>query len=155
MLPGQLNTQRSAISNGSKLFPGVDHRLPWVRRAKDIINDLTSDRGGRSEISAAESYLIRRAAVISVELEALECVFALAGRASERDLDLYTRTTNTLRRVLESIGLERRSKDITPPTLDEIAERIDAAHEAERVAAEAAEREILEAQSADQEGVAS
>jgi hypothetical protein len=140
VLPGQRSAQRSAISNGSKLFPGVDHRLPWVRRAKDIINDLTSDKDF-DQVTAAEASLIRRAAVISVELEALECVFALAGRASERDLDLYTRTTNTLRRVLESIGLERRAKDITPPTLADIAREIDA--------------ERAEQERADQEGVAS
>ena len=30
--------QRSAITNGSRLLPGVDGHSPWVRRAKDLIS---------------------------------------------------------------------------------------------------------------------
>jgi hypothetical protein len=44
----------------------------------------------------------------------LEARFALAGEASERDLDLYQRTAGNLRRLLEAVGIQRRAKDITP-----------------------------------------
>jgi hypothetical protein len=44
----------------------------------------------------------------------LETRFALAGGAEASDLDLYQRTSGNLRRLLESIGLERRAKDVTP-----------------------------------------
>jgi hypothetical protein len=44
----------------------------------------------------------------------LEAKFAAAGQARERDLDLYQRMTNTLRRSLEAIGLQRRAKDCGP-----------------------------------------
>jgi hypothetical protein len=51
------------------------------------------------------------------ELEMLEAKFAAAGQASERELDLYQRTAGNLRRLLESLGIQRRPRDVTP-TLD-------------------------------------
>jgi hypothetical protein len=46
--------------------------------------------------------------VMTVELERLEARFAVAGKASERDLDLYIRAAGNLRRLLEAIGLRRQ-----------------------------------------------
>src|SRR6516162_179697 len=63
--------QRSAIANG-KLLPGVDQRNTWVRRAKELIADHISDLGGEANASTAERSIIRRAAVLTVELERLE-----------------------------------------------------------------------------------
>jgi hypothetical protein len=51
--------------------------------------------------------------VLTTELERLEAKFALAGEASADDLHLYQRITNTLRRSLEAVGLERRAIDVT------------------------------------------
>jgi hypothetical protein len=36
-------------------------------------------------------------------------------QASAKALDTYQRTTGALRRVLEMLGLQRRSRDVTPP----------------------------------------
>ena len=108
-----IRAQRSKITNG-KLLPGIDQRSPWVRRAKDIIRAHLSDLGGEDNTSAAERSIVRRAAVLTTELERLEAKFATVGEASECDLDLYQRMTNTLRRALEAIGLQRRAKDIGP-----------------------------------------
>jgi hypothetical protein len=84
------SSQKSAITNGTKLLPGnVDNRSPWVRRCRDIMENLTSDRGGASEVTAAEASIIRRAAVLSVELESMETTFAKDGQASGNALDLY------------------------------------------------------------------
>jgi hypothetical protein len=64
-------------------------------------------------ISAAERSICRRAAVLTVELELLEMRFARSSTgATPADLDLYSRTTNTLRRLFEAIGIDRRSKII-------------------------------------------
>jgi hypothetical protein len=60
---------------------------------------------------------------MTVELERLEVKFALAGEASERDLDLYIRAAGNLRRLLEAIGLPRRPLDVTPDPLDYARER--------------------------------
>jgi hypothetical protein len=111
--------QRSAIANG-KLLPGIDQRNTWVRRAKELIADHISDCGGEDNTSAAERSLIRRGAVLTVELERLELKFAQAGEASADDLDLYQRTAGSLRRLLEAVGLQRRPRDLTPSVSDYI-----------------------------------
>jgi hypothetical protein len=110
---------RSRITNGSVFLPGIDGRSPWVRRCKDVINTHVADLGGVDNCSAAERSIIRRAAVLTTELEQLEIKFASAGEASPDDLEIYQRAANSLRRMLESIGLHRRPRDITP-TLSEI-----------------------------------
>jgi len=66
--------------------------------------------------------LMRAGRKAGVELERLELKFARAGEATTADLDLYQRTSNSLRRLLESVGLQRRMKDVTP-TLAEVLAR--------------------------------
>jgi hypothetical protein len=102
---------------------GVDGRSVWARRFRDIIDEHVADLGGHDAVSAAERSLIRRAAALSVELERLETRFALDGEASPQDLDLYQRTAGNLRRLLETVGLERRAKEITPDLRDYVAAR--------------------------------
>ena len=75
--------------------------------------------GGADNTSAAERSIIRRAAVLTTELERLEVKFASAGEASTEDLDAYSRVSANLRRLLEAVGLRRRPRDVTP-TLDVI-----------------------------------
>lgn len=106
--------QRSALTNGRRLLAGVDGRNPWVRRCKDIIRAHLVDLGGEDNASAAERSIIRRASVLTVELERLETKFALAQEASPEDLDLYSRVAANMRRLLESVGLQRRPVDVTP-----------------------------------------
>ena len=59
--------QRSRITNG-RLLPG-DNRGSWARRCRDLISEHLSDLGGEDNTSAAEQSLVRRAAVLTVELE--------------------------------------------------------------------------------------
>jgi hypothetical protein len=118
---------RSRISNGSAVLPGVDGRSTWARRLRDLMALHLSDLGGDAAVSEAERSIVRRAACLTVELERLELGFALAGSADDRAIDLYQRTANSLRRLLESVGLERRSRDVTPQSLAEIAAEIAAA----------------------------
>jgi hypothetical protein len=106
--------QRSRITNGSALLPGVDGRSAWVRRCKDVIGLHLSDLGGVDNVSEAEHSIVRRIAVLTCELERLEAVFATAGEATADQLDLYQRTANSLRRHLETIGIERRPRDVGP-----------------------------------------
>jgi hypothetical protein len=114
---------RSRVTNGKILIAGVDQRSPWVRRCRDIIREHIADKGGVENCSAAERSIIRRAAVLTTELERMERLFALAGEAPAADLDLYQRTAGNLRRLLECVGIERRARDVTS-TLNEIAEEI-------------------------------
>jgi hypothetical protein len=121
----QKDPQRSRVANGSALLLGVDGRSAWVRRCRELIADHVADLGGEDNTSAAERSIIRRASVMTVELERLEAKFAQAGEASERDLDLYIRAAGNLRRLLEAIGLRRRPIDITPPDPLDYARELD------------------------------
>jgi hypothetical protein len=111
------------MTNGSELLAGVDGRSIWARRLRDLIDLHVSDLGGSDAISAAERSIVRRAATLTVELERMESRFALDGQASPEDLDLYQRTAGNLRRLLESLGMQRRAKDITPDLKSYVAAR--------------------------------
>jgi hypothetical protein len=104
---------RSRITNGSVLLPCVDGRSLWARRARDLIQLTEQDvSGGDPErLSQAARSIIRRAAVLSVELEHLEVKFAQA-EATPEQLMLYSRLANTQRRLLQAVGLERRLKSV-------------------------------------------
>jgi hypothetical protein len=108
----QKDAQKSRVSNGSVLLHGVDGRSAWVRRCKDVINAHIADLGGIDNCSAAERSIIRRAGVLTTELEVLEVRFATAGEASSADLETYQRCANSLRRLLEAVGLRRRAREI-------------------------------------------
>jgi hypothetical protein len=106
-------TQRSRATNGKTLFAdGGDMRTPWARRMRDVFGLHLSDLGGPDAVSEAERSIARRAAVLTVECERMEAVFALDAATPEA-LDLYQRTANSLRRMLESLGLKRRARDVT------------------------------------------
>src|SRR5688500_10069298 len=106
---------RSRITNGSSLLPEIDGRSLWARRLRDLITLHLSDLGGEDAVSEPERSIVRRASALTVELEHLEAKFLISGSATPRQLELYGRTANTLRRLLESVGMQRRAKDITPP----------------------------------------
>ena len=88
--------------------------LSWLKEHLDTDVDVTT---------IAERSIIRRAATIEVELEWLERQFALSVEGPSPELlDLYSRTTNTLRRLLETIGLKRVARDVTPLLQDYLAQ---------------------------------
>jgi hypothetical protein len=107
---------RSAVSNGSSLLPEIDGRSVWARRLRDLVNDHVSDLGGADLVSTSEMNLVRRAAMLTLQLELQEHVWAVEreGRAGPKSLQLYQQCTNTLRRTLEALGLRRRQRDVTP-----------------------------------------
>jgi hypothetical protein len=114
-----LATLRSAVSNGSRLLPDLDHRSGWARRLRDLISDHVSDLGGEDQVSSAEAVLVRRAAMLTLQLELMEQRWAANndGEAGPKSLMMYQRGVNTLRRTLETLGLSRRARDITPDPL--------------------------------------
>jgi hypothetical protein len=106
-------THQSKVTNGSAVLPGVDHRSVWMRRLRDLIALHVADLGGDAVVSAAEHSVVRRAATMTVELERMEAMFAVAGEATSDQLDLYSRVAGNLRRLLESVGMSRRPRDVT------------------------------------------
>ena len=105
-------TNRSAITNGNRQFAqGGDGRGAWVRRWRDIAELHMIDGGGEAVLSEAQKSLCRRAATLEVNLEQLE---AKMSEGQGVDLDVFNRLSGNLRRILETIGLERRGRDVTP-----------------------------------------
>lgn len=106
-------TVRSRVTNGSGLFAeGGDERGPWARRFRDLVVEHTSDAGGVVGLSEAQRSIIRRASTLEVQLEQLEARFS-QGPADATDLNTYSTLSNTLRRLLIDIGLQRRQNDVT------------------------------------------
>jgi hypothetical protein len=108
-----------ARTRPGQLLPGIDGRSAWVRRCHFQLRALVADLGGVDNCSAAEHSIVRRAAVLTTELERMEQQFALAGEADPEQLDLYARISANLRRLLEAVGLQRRARDVGP-TLGDI-----------------------------------
>jgi hypothetical protein len=93
---------RSAVTTGNADFlPSSASVLRKARRYRDILAELVSDLGGDACLSEAQRQLCRRAVTLSLQCEHWD---AAAAAGKDVDWDLYSRTTNTLRRVLEAIG---------------------------------------------------
>jgi hypothetical protein len=103
-------TSRSAVANGSRLFvEELDGRSALARRYRDLVADFTSDIGGNP--SESQKQLIRRAASLSTWCEAQEVRMV---NGEEVEIAPLTTAANSLRRILQDIGLHRVAKDVTP-----------------------------------------
>src|SRR5262245_42770723 len=115
-LAPNLKAVRSAISNGTSLGLNVDERGAWARRLRDLLAAHVGDLGGDDNLSEAERSLIRRASMLTMLCERLERRFAEhGGEATSAELADYGRAANSLRRILESVGLQRRAKPVMSP----------------------------------------
>jgi hypothetical protein len=108
----RLATVRSKVTNGRRVFAvGGDGRGAWTRRWKDIVELHVADAGGRDLMSEAMLSLCRRAATLEIQLEQLECCMS---EGDDVDIEIYGRIASHLRRILETLGVDRKSKDVTP-----------------------------------------
>lgn len=106
------------LGTGAALLPGVDGRTGPARRYRELVYCMVDDLGG--DLPTAKQAVVNRAASLIVWCEKQEADFALTG---ELDVATFTTATNTLRRLLADIGLDRKSKDITPTLHEYLAER--------------------------------
>jgi hypothetical protein len=116
------------VTNGTRAYVVGDGNSPWARRQRDLAAMHAEDAGGVETLSAAQLSLCQRAATLETELEAMEGQMSLGKQA---DLDCYGRLAGHLRRILETLGVERRAKDVTP-TLEAVVAEIHAAEARER-----------------------
>jgi hypothetical protein len=108
----RLATIKSKVTNGRRVFAvGGDGRGAWTRRWKDIVELHVADAGGRDHMSEAMLSLCRRAATLEIQLEQLECCMS---QGDNVDIEIYGRIASHLRRILATLGVERKSKDVTP-----------------------------------------
>jgi hypothetical protein len=108
--PERKKRKGSAVTSGRKLFVSGDPNSAWSRRYRDLIAGHASDLGGAEALSAAQQSLVRRASAIECELELMEGELS---KGVEVDLDKFTRSSSHLRRILETLGIERKPRDVT------------------------------------------
>jgi hypothetical protein len=107
---------RSVVSNGRAAFlPDGASALRKARRYRDILAELISDLGGNDVLSEAQRQLCRRAVTPALQCEHWD---AAAAAGETVDWDLYSRTTNTLRRTLEALGVARRPREVRNPAVE-------------------------------------
>lgn len=102
---------QSRVTKGKELLPGVDGRTRWARRLHDLVANHVQDLGGPKHVTQSQFALIRAAATTTIILEKWELQFATEQNVNIADLLGYQTTLNSLRRVLETLGLNR----VAPP----------------------------------------
>lgn len=120
---------QSSLTTGSRILHEVDGRSAWMRRFRDLIDAHQSDLGGREFLSEGQQALLRRAALLQLQLEMMEQKFALRddGVATYAEIEVYQRASGALRRLVESLGLNegRKARNVTPSSNKELNHFID------------------------------
>jgi hypothetical protein len=105
------NEKLRGVVTSRGLFVNTDGRSAWARRFRDLVSLYVADAGGIAALTELKFSLIRRCAALSCECEKLENALA---DGQEIDVDLLARLSSHMRRIAESIGLDRAAKDVTP-----------------------------------------
>jgi len=89
----------------------LDNRTRAAQYAHRLVAGLESDLGGASEITVGQRELIKRAALLGAFIEDHEARWL---RNEAVAIDDYLAAINAQRRVLTTLGLDRRARDVTP-----------------------------------------
>jgi len=95
----------------------LDRRGAEYRRYEEIRGAIVSDLGGSEVVSTSEAQLADKAAFIAMTLETMQ-IASLSGE--EIDLHRYGELTDRLRRLLVTVGLRRRAREIED-TIESVA----------------------------------
>lgn len=98
----------------------LDGRTMAAKNARALIDSLQSDLGGVEHLSAAEREIVQRAALASAMCQHAEALW-LMGRPI--DVQEYCTLVNAQRRLLVTVGLKRRPRDVTPDLAAYIGQR--------------------------------
>ncbi len=107
----------------------LDRRTAAAQSALKLIETLSSSLGGDDQLSAQQRQLVTRAALTGAMVADFEARW-VAGEPVP--LAEYLAAVNTQRRVLATLGLERRQKDITttPPSVEAYLAHVNAQEKA-------------------------
>jgi hypothetical protein len=113
MVAGPARKARGSIRHTLHLrtLDELDGRTRASQRTRELLSSIHVDLGGSERLTQAQRQLAQRAAVLGALLEDYEVRWA-AGEPF--DLNAYLAGINAQRRVLATLGLERRAKDVTP-----------------------------------------
>jgi hypothetical protein len=109
-------TTRSAISNRSRLLPGVDGRSAAARRFRDICSAYEAEAGGNP--TEVERDLIRQAAGLTLRAEHLQAALV---RGEDISNDELVRISSTAKRLLEAIRSKADKRKPPAPTILDLA----------------------------------
>jgi hypothetical protein len=96
-------------------FEQLDQRTHAAQKAKSLVAAIESDLGGADNLSSAQRELTKRAALIGAMLEDTEVKWLAR---EDADLHLYGMLADRQRRILESLGLGRVARDVSPAPFD-------------------------------------
>jgi hypothetical protein len=110
-------TNRSAVTNGSKLLVGIDGRSPTARRFRDLMQAFEAEIGG--DLTEVERGLVKQAAALTLRSEQMQADIV---NGKPVDSDALIRISSTAKRILGAIG-ERagKRKPAVPSLHDHIA----------------------------------
>ena len=94
-----------------KTLEALDSRTHAAIKAKELVSALESDLGGPANVTVAERQIVQHAGVLGAVIEHQEALW-LAG--DEVDETALLAAVNCQRRLLETVGLQRRARDVTP-----------------------------------------
>jgi hypothetical protein len=118
---------RSRITNGTKLLPGVHSQSVWARYMRDVHHAMVNHLGGDDRVSQPQRLACRHIAVLAAEMAHVEDKIGRMRMAGEEPddklLDLYCRLGNAKRRFIEMVGLKPELVDVTPDLADYLAQR--------------------------------
>ncbi|SHF60540.1 hypothetical protein SAMN02745157_2524 [Kaistia soli DSM 19436] len=101
-----LPTGRAAVSNGSRLLPGVDGRSASARRYRDLMKEFTGELGGEGIMTEPMRALVRQAAAVTVEAEKMQAAIV---RGDPVDTEQLVRVTNTLARLMNLLKTKAKA----------------------------------------------
>ena len=106
----QLEAEHSTKAAGKLCLltlDGLDGRTSAVRRIREFEAQITADLGG--SVTIAQESLMRRASVLSALLDDKEAHWASGTPLTLND---YCSATNVLRRLLTTLGIERKQRPV-------------------------------------------
>jgi hypothetical protein len=107
---------------GLKTLDCLDGRTFASKRARSLADEIERNLAG--DLTAAQRQLVQHASVLGALIESDESQW-LGGKSV--DLMMLFAAINSQRRILVTLGLERRSRDVTPDLQDYLREREEAA----------------------------
>jgi hypothetical protein len=110
---------RSRVSNHNDLLPNIDGRSAQARRYRDVLAACVSDQGGLDRMSESRLQLIRRFSALCVIAEGLEGQLVSGGSI---EIQAFATLSSTLVRLASRLGIDRRSKLVSTPSLRDYLE---------------------------------
>jgi hypothetical protein len=120
LLPGRAADSSPKAPAKARLLTldALDRRTAAYQGVRKGIQAIEADLGGPAHLSHAERSLVQRCAILAAMLTDQETAY-LAG--APIDPANYCTLVNALRRTLETVGLKRIARDITPSVADYVA----------------------------------